>query len=182
MANKKSNKNKEEIIYFKLGNAALKFETPDGSVNLNKLSGKTSGSVSSKDGLTYNMVRRAIMHGTLIQTKKQLKNENPAKPINIEGMADEKARAKRDSATLLRKMKKDKLLEQIKSIKNHNLLSKMIEDESQGKNVSRRPRDAVIDTLKERLRELQKEAKSGMISYTETKQTKKKLESENNSE
>jgi len=166
-----------EVLYFKLG-SALKFTTPDGSISLNKLEGKTTGQITKENFIAYQMVWRSFFTGSLIQLKKaaDASENKPEEIIDVTNYADDKNKLRRDAASYLRKMKAEDLVERIQTLTNPHLLAIMIEQESYGRNVSRRKREKVMDELKKRLETLQVEAHkkgSTMLAYTEVEDEEK---------
>jgi hypothetical protein len=180
-SSKKDNKKGNElvqpdlkVIHFKLGEKALKFETPDKKISLNRFTNTKTGSVSSDNFIAFNMVITALHAGVLIQIEDGEKDDSKDDIIDLNNVAADKNKLKSDAATFLKKLKKDLLLERIDKISDPKLIAVMIELESFGKNMSKRKREDIIISLKERLEVVQKDAKtrSTMVDYTEADKEK----------
>jgi hypothetical protein len=157
-----------ETIYFKLGKKNAIFRTDNGDVDLSVFSGKTTGELTSDSG-SYKQVMYAIKIGILekLKDKPSGKAEKP-KEIDITSLQDDIAEQNQKAINLLKATKKEDLLEKIPSMKNINLVARLIENESRGKNISKRKRDDVLTALKVRLESLKKELTStGMVATSE---------------
>ena len=156
--------NKEKTIYFKLGEKRAIFGTPDKKITLNRFEGKLNGKISNKDEINYSKVITAISNGDLIDTGKALKDSISKKEevIELTNMAD---KFRLEALTFLRKLHKEELLEKIQEIRNPYLVAAMIEQESRGKNASKRRREGVIKALKARLGAVSKNLKAQAVMF-----------------
>ena len=133
---------KRSEIHFKLSDSRAVWRTPDNTINLSRFAGTVHGTIAPTDELNYRRVQVAINDGILIDTKKAMKNKVDAK---------------------------EELIIKIDEIKNPYLIAAMIEQESRGRNISRRRREDVVKKLKERLEAMTKDKKTGtsMFQYLE---------------
>ena len=164
-------KKEERTVHFKLGDNRAKWATPDGSIKLNRFTGELYGTVTSADEMNFRRVVVAINNGFLIDTKKEMKDKVAEKEeiVDLTNIAEENAKHRTEATQFLRKLHKEDLIEKIKTLKNPYLIAAMIEQESRGRNVSKRRRDDIIDALKARLEEVGKNVKSvaAMFNYLE---------------
>lgn len=159
-----------KVVKFKLSPKACVYRTNDGKINLNRLEGKTSASVSSDEPFTFREVLKSISIGTLIAISKDEKLVNEKDEIiNVNSYAEDKAKVISDAISYLKKYSKEVLLTEINKIRDANLLAAMIEQESFGRNKSKRKREEVVIALKDRLSLVQQTQVKGtsMASYTE---------------
>lgn len=168
----KNTEKKEEFIYFKLGKKRAIYKSQDGKIDLSRFTNKTNGKVSRNDEINLPGVIVAIRNGELIDTKKELhdKIEEKQNIVDVTNRAEERVKHKRDATELLRKLKKEELLERVDITKNPYLIAAMIEQESRGRNVSKRRREDVMKALKAKLETLSKDLKGGqsvMVQYLE---------------
>jgi hypothetical protein len=171
MANKEKETSKveEQIVYFKLGKKQAKFVTQDNEIDLSLFTGKVTGEVSTKS-VNYKQIAYAIRSGILepLKSKPVAGKAVKAKEVDITSLQDELAEQNTKAITLLKGTEKKALLEKIPTMKNINLVVRLIENESRGKNISKRKRDDVIEALKIRLESLKKElSTTGMVETTE---------------
>lgn len=167
MQDKKDN---DELVFFELGEKAAIFRTQDGSIDLNRFSGITTGEIGNKNP-NFQKVMFAIDQGILNRlNKKEDKPRKKESVVDLTNLADDQAKYLREASEFLKKLNKSDLLDRIPTIKNPYLVARMIEMESKGKNVSKRKRDDVVNALKERLEVINKEVQSGsgvMVGVTE---------------
>ena len=158
-------------INFKLADHRVRWRSPDKSIDLNRFTGKIYGSVDIiASELNYQRVQIAINVGDLIDTEQDLSKKVAEKEevVEINNIAEKNAKHRMDASRHLRKLKKADLLVKVAEIKNPYLIAAMIEQESRGRNVSRRRREDIITALKKRLDELSKTIKgAAMIKYSE---------------
>lgn len=145
------NSKSPKVIYFTLSENRVIWKTPDGKIALNRFMGQISGSVTKdEDPNNYNRVLFALDNKDLVNTDKAMVNKiaKAEHAIDLTNLAENKQKAHQQAIKYLQVMKKDELLAEIGRIKNPNVLVSMIEQESRGKNISKRKRDDVIETLK----------------------------------
>jgi len=163
-------KKEEKTINFRLGDKRAIWASPDKKISLSRFTGLIYGSIDSDDEANFNRVQMAISNGDLVDTKEAVKKKVVEKEeiVDITNIAEKNAKNRRDATRILKSLKKDELLKKISEIKNPYLIASMIEQESRGRNVSKRRREDVIKLLKEKLEEIGKNVKSAtMFKYLE---------------
>lgn len=154
----KDTKEKVKIVHFKLGEKQAIWKTPDGEINLSIFPGKdgkanNTGKISSDDE-NYERIARAIYAGTLIKVSEKQAKPDKVMVKNITDRRDNDARVDMMSKQFL-DMRAEQLVMMIGDIKDSRIVSKMIEMESKSMNKYKRRRVEVLNSLKERLSEMQ---------------------------